>query len=87
VVAIVEAKNDSIKSGLGQCIAEMLAAQTFNAQRGNPIPTVYGVVTTGSVWKFLRLTGSLVSADEREYYIKEAERIVGVLLEMVSRST
>jgi hypothetical protein len=84
VVAIVEAKNDSIKSGLGQCVAEMLAAQTFNTQRGNPIPTVYGVVTTGSVWKFLSLTGNVVSADEREYYIKEVERIVGILLAMVS---
>ncbi len=62
----------------------MPAAQTFNGQRGNPIPTVYGVVTTGSVWKFLRMTGSLVSADEREYYVKEVERIVGVLLAMVS---
>jgi hypothetical protein len=84
VVAIVEAKNDSIKSGIGQCVAEMLAAQIFNGQRGNPIPTVYGVITTGSVWKFLHLRGSLVAADEREYYIKEVERIVAVLVAMVN---
>ncbi|WP_338043173.1 hypothetical protein [Okeania hirsuta] len=30
VVKIVEAKNDNIKSGLAQCIAEMVAAQLFN---------------------------------------------------------
>ena len=80
VVAVVEAKNDNIKSGLGQCVAEMLAAQTFNERRGNPIPTVFGVVTTGSLWTFLRLTGDLVSIDAAEYHIKEVERIVGILV-------
>ena len=30
VVTIVEAKNESIRSGLGQCIAEMVAVQMFN---------------------------------------------------------
>ena len=83
VVAVVEAKNDNIKSGIGQCVAEMLAAQTFNERRGNPIPTVFGVVTTGSLWTFLRLTGGLVSIAAAEYHIKEVERIVGILVAMV----
>ena len=30
VITIVEAKNESIRSGLGQCIAEMVAAQLLN---------------------------------------------------------
>src|SRR5436853_1491186 len=54
VVAIVEAKNENIKQGISQCIAELVAAQLFNRQRNNPIETIYGVVTTGSNWKFLR---------------------------------
>ena len=83
VVAVVEAKNDNIKSGLGQCVAEMLAAQTFNERRGNAIPTIFGVVTTGSLWTFLRLTGDLVSIDAAEYHIKEVERIVGIVVAMV----
>ena len=83
VVAVVEAKNDNIKSGLGQCAAEMLAAQTFNERRGNVIPTVYGVVTTGSLWTFLRLTGDLLSIDRTEHYINEVESIVGILVAMV----
>lgn len=33
VIALVEAKNDNIQSGLGQCIAEMVAAQLFNQQK------------------------------------------------------
>lgn len=83
VVAVVEAKNDNIKPGLGQCVAEMLAAQTFNERRGNPIPAVYGVVTTGSDWRFLRLEGATVTLDQAEYYIAQAERVVGILLAMV----
>ncbi|MEZ4664337.1 MAG: hypothetical protein R2911_42945 [Caldilineaceae bacterium] len=30
LIAIVEAKNENIMSGLGQCVAEMVAAQLFN---------------------------------------------------------
>jgi hypothetical protein len=83
VIAIVEAKNENLKSGLGQCAAEMLAAQMFNAQRGNTLPAVFGVVTTGSDWKFLSLTGDELVLDLTEYQISQPERILGILLSMV----
>jgi hypothetical protein len=83
VLAVVEAKNESIKVGLGQCMAEMLAAQRFNERRGLLLPSVYGVVTTGSVWKFMRLRGTTVTLDDTEYYIKEPDRILGILVFMV----
>ncbi len=83
VVAVVEAKNDNLKSGLGQCFAEMLAAQRFNARRGLDIPNLYGVVTTGGLWKFLRLSGSNAVVDETEYSIKQLEMILGILVFMV----
>src|SRR5947207_7319576 len=54
-VAIAEAKNDLIRTGLGQCIAAMYAAQLVNQQSQVPIPKVFGVVSTGSAWKFLQL--------------------------------
>ncbi len=72
-----------MKSGLGQCLAEMVAAQTFHERRNNPIPTVYGVVTTGTLWKFLRLTGDTAHLDLTEYYIKEIDLIVGILVAMI----
>jgi hypothetical protein len=83
VVVVVEAKNDNLKSGLGQCIAEMVAAQLFNQQKGQEVPRVYGVVTTGSLWRFLRLEGNVVSLDFREYPISELTRVVGILVSMV----
>ena len=63
VITIVEAKNESIRSGLGQCIAEMVAAQLFNEQKGQLIPTIYGAVTTGSLWRFLTLEGTIAHID------------------------
>lgn len=83
VVAVVEAKNENVKAGIGQCVAEMLAAQRFNARRGAELPRLYGVVTTGSVWKFLRLSGADVVVDETEYHIGHVEVILGILVFMV----
>ena len=83
VVVVVEAKNENIKQGINQCIAEMVAAQLFNQERHNAIETVHGVVTTGSAWKFLRLVETVVYIDRAEYYIKEVERIVGILVAMI----
>ncbi len=79
VLAVVEAKNDNIKGGLAQCIAEMVAAQTFNDREATGIATVHGVVTTGSNWKFLKLTDKTVWIDVPEYYIDRAGKILGIL--------
>ena len=79
VVIIVEAKNENIKGGLGQCAAGMLAAQLFNEQEGNGIKTVYGAVTTGDIWKFLKLEGTDIFIDLNNYYIKELNKILGIL--------
>jgi len=48
VVTIVEAKKENINAGLGQCVAEMVAAKLFNEREGNNIQTIYGTVTTGT---------------------------------------
>ncbi|MGK7890531.1 MAG: hypothetical protein AB4042_14465 [Leptolyngbyaceae cyanobacterium] len=83
VVALVEAKNDNIKSGLAQCMAEMVAAQIFNERRQNHITCIYGVVTTGSNWKFLRLVERRVDIGAREHFIGDLEGLFGILLEMI----
>jgi len=79
VVTLVEAKNENIKGGLGQCIAEMVAAQRFNQQQGNKVKSIYGAVTTGTAWKFLKLKGQMVFIDLSDYYIKEVDKILGIL--------
>lgn len=63
VIAIVEAKNENIKAGLGRCIAEMVAAQIFNERQENRIDIIYGAVTTGTLWRFLVLEERKVCID------------------------
>jgi hypothetical protein len=79
VVTLVEAKNENIKAGLGQCIAEMVAAQIFNQRQGNNITRIYGAITTGTDWKFLQLKDKNLSIDRRDYYIVEINQILGIL--------
>ena len=79
VVTLAEAKNESIKSGLGQCIAEMVAAQLFNQRNGERIESIYGAVTTGTDWKFLKLTDKTIWIDKRDYFINEISHILGIL--------
>ena len=83
VLIIVEAKNENIKGGLGQCAAAMLAAQLFNEQEGNEIKTIYGAVTTGDIWKFLKLEGTDIFIDLNNYYIQELNKILGILCQGV----
>ena len=80
VLVAVEAKRDSIPDGLGQCAAEMVASQRFNQRAGNGETTIFGCVTTGANWKFLRLEGHRLDIDIDEYSIFQPERILGVLL-------
>lgn len=83
VVAVVEAKNEDIRSGIPQCIAEMIAVHKFNVQQGSPVETVHGVVTIGDNWRFLQMRFPIVSIDTTEYLISDVEKIMGILMHMV----
>ena len=86
VVSVVEAKNENMKAGIAQCTAEMLAAQRFNTARRRALPAVYGAVTTGILWRFLRLQDTTVSVDSTEHAIEQVEQIVGILVGMVKEA-
>jgi hypothetical protein len=80
---VVEAKNENIKGGLGQCLAAMLAARLFDEQEGQAIEPIYGAVTTGNQWKFLSLKGAIAYIDQKDYYIDRIDQIMGILAGMV----
>src|SRR5437660_615789 len=79
VCVLVEAKNENIVGGIPQCLAEMIAAQRFNRQQKLPEAAVYGTVTTGILWRFLKLEGTTASVDVVEYPIQSARKIFGIL--------
>lgn len=82
-VAVVEAKNDLIRTGLGQCIAAMVGAHYCNRQANRDTTKVYGVVSTGSAWKFLQLEGAVLTIDVPEYYVDNLPKLMGILRSIV----
>lgn len=83
VMMIVEAKNEDIWGGTGQCAAAMVAAQRFNATRNPSIETISGAVSDGSEWRFLRLRGDRLEVDLTPRLWHDADRILGILLHVV----
>jgi hypothetical protein len=79
-VAVVEAKKEDPVAGLGQCAAEMVAIRLFNEREGTPVAAVFGCVTSGSNWRFLKLEGARLSIDRPEYYLRDAAKILGILV-------
>jgi hypothetical protein len=86
VVVIVEAKKDNIKGGFGQCIAEMIAAQQFNASANQPLETIYGTVTTGNIWTFLKLEQKTVTIDLTDHMLMPVENLLGILGWMLAQN-
>ena len=85
VIMLVEAKKEDLIGGLGQCAAEMLAAQRFNAEKGNEVPRIYGTVTSGTDWLFLKLEEKCLHIDLTIYPIALCEKILGILVNMVAQ--
>lgn len=85
VIALVAAKNSDVKLGVAQCAAEMVAAQRFNAEQGNSIPRVYGAITSGTDWLFLKLVDKTLYIDMRIYTLERCDRLLGILASMVKQ--
>jgi hypothetical protein len=79
IFSLVEAKKQDIDLGLGQCVAQMVSADLFNQHKGNPIPLIFGCVTTGEIWQFLKLGDRHLVIDSDTYYINELGKILGLL--------
>ena len=78
IIALVGAKKNDIELGLGQCIAQMFASLIFNKRSENNLQTVFGCVTTGETWQFLKLEDKTAIVDSERFYISEVENILGV---------
>jgi len=83
VIMLVEAKKADLNEGLGQCVAEMVAAQQFNQMAQNDIPVVYGCISSGTQWRFLKLEGTNLTIDLTDYALMPVGAILGFLLWMI----
>lgn len=78
IISLTEAKDEDLDYGQGQCVAQMYAAQVFNAQKGKPQPYIYGCAVTGGEWKFLKLSENQIFINNKTYYLSDLPKIMGV---------
>jgi hypothetical protein len=78
IICMTEAENQNLMTGMGQCVAQMLGAKIFNEREGNPQPFIYGCVTTGEDWQFLKLENNVIYVHPKRFYINDLEHILGV---------
>jgi hypothetical protein len=84
VLMLVEAKRGEIETGLGQCVAEMVAAQSYNQLKNRNVPIIYGCVTSGILWQFLKLEDRDVTIDPNNYLVNPVQKILGILKSILS---
>jgi len=84
LATVVEAKKNDIEAGLGQCIAQMVAAREFNRAAGHASIPLYGCVTTGEVWQFLRLGEGVALIDNQRLYLDDVETILAAFQAIVA---
>jgi hypothetical protein len=85
ILMMMEAKKGVIEDGLGQCAAQMVGAQYFNQNEIAPteIAPIYGCITTGEIWCFLRLENKSLTIDSDRYYIDSLPNVLGVMKHII----
>lgn len=78
IFTLVEAKKNDVEVGIAQCAAQMLGAQTYNAQSGITLSAIWGCVTTADEWLFMRLAGTELKINQTKYYYSEIEHVLGI---------
>ncbi len=63
----------------------MIGSRLFNEQENKPIDTIYGCVTTGSEWQFLKLSGSIIYIDSKRYFMDNLSLLLGVLQTIIDQ--
>ncbi len=79
IFCMVEAKKEDLLAGMGQALAQMIGAQVFNRNDGLTVPIMYGCVTTGTEWQFLRLQEHDVLIGNRTHSIQNLPELLGIL--------
>jgi len=77
IIQVVEAKKHDIEGGIPQCAAQMIGAKIFNENNNVNTKFIYGCVTTGDDWLFLKL-GEYLQIDSKKYYLNEINELLAV---------
>lgn len=80
VLMLVEAKRADLNLGMGQVTAEMVAALKFNRQHEREIDSIYGCITSGTQWRFLKLDNRTLYIDNVDRNLMPLSHVIGALL-------
>jgi hypothetical protein len=72
-------KNKTVEEGYAQCAAEMYASSLFNEQMNEPLTTIYGTVTNGFDWVFLKYEHKSIEIDMNRYYLGNLPQLLSVI--------
>jgi len=61
----------------------MVAAQRFNQAKNKSVNTIYGTVTSGTQWRFMKPEEKTVTFDLSEYPVPPVDLIVSFLIWMI----
>ena len=61
-------------------MAEMIAAQRFNLEAGQASMPIYGCISSGMLWRFLKLESQEITIDLEDYALKPIDRLLGILV-------
>jgi hypothetical protein len=81
IMVILEAKKHDMDDGLAQCAAQLLGAWCYNEQAGKPLAHLYGCVTTGESWQFMKIAGNDLQVHPERTPLSQASRILWFLME------
>jgi hypothetical protein len=87
IISVVEAKlSGSLAAAIPQCVAEMYASRLWNEKRDEPIQVIYGIITNGESWLFLRYKeGTIIEVDKKTYSLAKIENVLGILQHIVNQ--
>jgi len=84
IIQVVEAKKNDLEIGIPQCAAQMVGADVFNRKKGVELPAIYGCVTTGDNWLFMKLEGKQIFIDIKKYYLGDVPELMGVFQHVIT---
>ncbi len=75
LLVMIEAKKDDFNGGWGQCLAQMVTAQSLNTTSNE----IFGIVTNGDTWQMGKLEGHIFTKDKGAISLKELPTLYNTL--------
>jgi hypothetical protein len=82
IFQMLEAKKNDTELGVPQCAAQMIGAKVFNEKKGVKLEKVYGCVTTGKEWLFMKLEDKIY-IDKKTYTLDNVDELLGVFQSII----